>query len=65
MNDNWTTISFADFMADIRKAESESRGGSHHYIKRKRLPWPYCAKCGLLCLRNAATQKAERAGCYR
>lgn len=31
--------------------------------KFRRLPWPYCVKCGLLYLRNEATRRAINAPC--
>lgn len=29
----------------------------------KRMPWPYCKRCGLIALRNDATRKALREPC--
>lgn len=33
------------------------------YASTCSLPWPVCASCGLLRLRNAATDAAVRCGC--
>jgi hypothetical protein len=35
----------------------------HVFVTRKTLSWPYCAKCGLVALKNKATEKAIRKGC--
>lgn len=35
----------------------------HAMISRKRLPWLYCSRCGLVNLKNKATRAAMRAGC--
>lgn len=29
----------------------------------KRMPWPYCKRCGLLALRNEATRRALKEPC--
>jgi hypothetical protein len=29
----------------------------------KRMPWPYCTRCGLIALRNDATNRAMREQC--
>lgn len=29
----------------------------------KRMPWPYCTRCGLVCLRNDATRRAMAQPC--
>lgn len=34
-----------------------------HAMSRKVLHWPYCARCGLVSLRNEATRLALRAAC--
>lgn len=31
----------------------------------RRIPWLVCRHCGLVSLRNEATRKALRVGCYR
>lgn len=38
------------------------RRGPHAYT-RKVLHWPFCARCGLVLLRNEATEKATRRQC--
>ena len=35
----------------------------HRPVKKKRLPWVYCIKCGLLYLNNAVTRAAIKAPC--
>lgn len=49
------------------RAFMDSRGqrsvGVHQMRSVKRLPWPYCSRCGLLALRNDATRKAMREAC--
>jgi hypothetical protein len=35
----------------------------HQWRQRKGLSWPMCQVCGLLRLRNAATEWAVRMGC--
>jgi hypothetical protein len=39
------------------------RRGPHQMAKLKRLPWPYCKRCGLLALKNDVTRRALRAEC--
>lgn len=37
----------------------------HRWFTPKRLPWlTFCWRCGLVALKNAATTKAIKAGCY-
>jgi hypothetical protein len=31
---------------------------------KSRIPWPVCARCGLMYLRNDATKRAIRQGCW-
>lgn len=40
-----------------------SRGAHVMTGKIKRIPWPYCTRCGLLALRNDATRAALRREC--
>lgn len=35
----------------------------HHWITYKRLPWPVCAHCGLVRLKNDLTAFAVKHGC--
>lgn len=37
--------------------------GPHQPQHRKRLPWPVCARCGLLYLKNDVTRKAASQMC--
>lgn len=40
------------------------RKGPHTMSGRmKRLPWPYCLKCGLIALKNVTSRKALKAEC--
>lgn len=42
---------------DWRTVKTVVRRGPHRFIRKlKRLPWPYCTRCGLVALRNAATR---------
>ena len=34
-----------------------------HSFTRKVLHWPYCAKCGLVMLKNRSTEARIRKGC--
>lgn len=34
-------------------------------LKSKRFHWPICSHCGLVYLKNDATRRALRAGCYK
>ena len=36
---------------------------SHNWRTYKCIPWPVCRCCGLIRLRNSATDAAVRAGC--
>lgn len=33
--------------------------------KKSRIHWPMCKHCGLLALKNDATRRARRCGCYK
>lgn len=35
----------------------------HRWFTIKRFPWTFCGKCGLVCLKNEATQKAMNKSC--
>lgn len=35
----------------------------HRWVKLKRNPWFSCARCDLLLLKNAATERAVKRGC--
>lgn len=35
----------------------------HRWMKLKFSPWPVCARCDLLLLKNEATARRVRAGC--
>lgn len=35
----------------------------HHFVKWKQIAWPYCVRCGLISLKNKATEKAIKKGC--
>lgn len=37
--------------------------GVHHATNVKRLPWPVCARCGLLYLKNEATRRELKKPC--
>lgn len=37
--------------------------GAHAMAPMKRLPWPYCKRCGLIALRNEPTRRALREPC--
>lgn len=40
------------------------RRGQHAFTGRiRRMPWPYCAHCGLLLLKNDSTRAAARQPC--
>lgn len=43
-------------------AKGQLRRGPHQFT-RKIMHWPYCARCGLVRLKNAASQKAAAAQC--
>lgn len=40
----------------------QRREGVHAFTKRV-CAWPYCARCGLVLLKNEVTRKAARAAC--
>lgn len=63
--DAWEKVDVREFLADVAKAKSEALTGTHRFVKRKRLPWPFCAGCGLLLLSNRATERARKAGCFK
>lgn len=44
------------------KVKSKIVRGPHNMSKRI-LHWPYCARCGLVALKNEATRKALRKEC--
>ncbi len=39
------------------------RTGEHVPTQPKRFPWPYCARCGLVYLKNEVSRRAVRAKC--
>lgn len=42
----------------------QKRRAPHQFTRRlKRLPWPYCAHCGLMLLKNEASKRAAKAVC--
>jgi hypothetical protein len=52
-------------VSDVRSFLAEKgqrREGVHSFTKRA-CSWPYCARCGLVLLKNEATRKAARAAC--
>lgn len=52
--------------ADVKKfLESKGRMsvGVHSPKHIKRIPWPYCTRCGLLYLKNDVTQRAIAKPC--
>ena len=58
--EKWRRVTdVAAFLAGGRKVV-----GTHAFTKRA-LHWPYCAHCGLMCLRNDTTRKAMAAPCIR
>ena len=38
--------------------------GAHNHKLVKRLPWPVCAHCGMVYLKNAVTRERIKRGCY-
>lgn len=65
MSDKWEKVDAREFLSDVARAAKEGFGGVHHFKMRKRLPWPCCQGCGLLLLRNKATEKAVKRGCFK
>lgn len=47
------------FLSSGRKV----RGAHQMKGTLKRMPWPYCTRCGLMALRNDATRKALKEPC--
>ena len=43
----------------------QQRSGPHawRHVKGFRFPWPYCAHCGLIALKNKASSDAARKPC--
>ncbi len=48
-----------EFLARGRTVRGE------HAFTRRALHWPYCAHCGLMLLRNPATEKLRKAPCVQ
>lgn len=57
--DRWINVDAREFLS---RRGTISRG-PHAMRKIKALPWPLCARCGLLALKNEATRKALREIC--
>lgn len=56
----WTRVTnVAAFLAE----KGVRRVRAHHDMSKRILHWPYCAHCGIVRLRNAATEKVLRAPC--
>lgn len=48
----------------MKKGVSNKVG--HRWFRPKRAPWlQYCWRCGLVALKNPATEKAIREGCFK
>lgn len=58
----WIQIPPTEIRAFLTKSGIR-RTGPHNWKPIKRMPWPVCRNCGLLRLRNPATQKAANALC--
>ena len=53
-----------DWVPFDERAKAKVRRGPHVMTKRlKRLPWPYCARCGLVALKNDASRAALKREC--
>jgi hypothetical protein len=48
----------------MKKPEGATKLSPHKSVTYKRFPWPVCAKCGLVYLKNDATRKRLREGCW-
>lgn len=46
-----------------KQKESKQRQKAVHSFSDKICHWDYCVKCGLVALKNAATERAIRAPC--
>jgi hypothetical protein len=58
----WTTMPSSD-VREFLARKGAKRVQEHAFKLRKRIPWPICAHCGLLALRNDRTRKAMREKC--
>lgn len=59
MSGKWETAKLSDFKEVTYKYEK------HNPQKlNKRYPWLVCKSCGLVFLKNKATRKAIKLGCY-
>lgn len=56
-----TPITWVPF--DDRIKAKINRGVHNFSGKMRRLPWPYCTRCGLLLLKNDASREAARKPC--
>jgi hypothetical protein len=51
----WVTVRWEDIQGVKRRGV--------HQLTKKILHWPYCARCGLVALRNTTTRRALRRPC--
>lgn len=58
---NARTLTGADAAAFLR--EKGTRDAGNHKFTKQVFNWPYCARCGLVLLKNERTRKAARAAC--
>lgn len=55
MSEQWHRVT------DVRgflSAKGKRSVGTHSPKYMRRIPWPYCSRCGLLYLKNEPTQRA-------
>ena len=59
MSSNWTVRQSHELTM------GRKRTGPHnwYHVKGFRFPWPICSKCGLIWLKNLASNKAAKAPC--
>lgn len=64
MADTWQTVTFEPLPPKVKKSAHAPRMIGAAKRSSVRFAWPVCARCGLVFLRNDATAKAIKAGCF-